>query len=190
MDPSAWLAVASGVGVAAACGLRAFLPLLVLGLLARVGWVELAASVRWLSGDFSLIALGVATVLELAADKIPIVDHVLDTVGLALRPAAAWLGAYALLYQWPAPWGQAVSLALALVALGIQGAKAKLRLGSTVATFGVGNPVLSALEDAMAFVVSLVALLVPLLAFAAIVLLGFALARRRPPGVARRASAA
>ena len=53
---------------------------------------------EWLAHDFALVALGVATVVEIAADKIPVVDHVLDVLGLAVRPAAAWLASYAVFH--------------------------------------------------------------------------------------------
>jgi hypothetical protein len=178
VDVSVWIAVVSGVALAAACGLRAFLPLWLLGLAGRAGWVEVVPSAAWISSDLALIALGVATVVELAADKIPVVDHALDAVGLVVRPAAAWFAAYALLVHWPAPWGQAAAFVLALIALAIQGVKAKVRLGSTAATFGAGNPLLSAIEDAMSFAISVAALLLPWVALAGILVVAWWLHRR------------
>jgi hypothetical protein len=135
---------------------------------------------RWLSSDPALIALGVATVVEIAGDKIPVVDHALDVIGLALRPAAAWLATYSLLVHWPAPWGQLVALLPALMALGIQGAKAKVRLGSTALTLGTGNPVVSLVEDLLSLAMSAVALIVPWLALALLLVVLAVLARRRP----------
>lgn len=179
MDMSQWLAIGAGVALSAACGLRAFLPLLVLGLASRNGLVGLSPNVAWLTSDAALIALGVATVLELAADKIPVLDHGLDAIGLVLRPAAAWLATYALLIHWPTPWGQIVALALALIALAIQGAKAKVRLGSTALTLGTANPLVSIVEDVIALGMAAAALVVPLLALAAAVLLAIVLGRRK-----------
>jgi hypothetical protein len=179
MHMSQWLAVGAGVALSAACGLRAFLPLLVLGLAARSGGVHLSPNVGWLASDISLITLGVATVLEVAADKIPVLDHALDAIGLVLRPAAAWLATYALLVHWPSPWGQVIALVLALIALAIQGAKAKVRLGSTALTLGTANPLLSIVEDVLSLGMAAAALVVPLLAVAATLLLVFVL-RRRP----------
>jgi hypothetical protein len=171
--------------LSAACGLRAFMPLLILGAAARGGLVELAPSVRWLTTDPALIALGVATVVELAADKIPVVDHALDAIGLVLRPAAAWLATYALLVHWPAPWGQLVALLPALMALGIQGAKAKVRLGSTTLTLGTGNPVVSLVEDLASLAMAAIGLIVPWLVLAALLVLALVLAlRRRGPRTA------
>ncbi|TMQ73936.1 MAG: DUF4126 family protein, partial [Candidatus Eisenbacteria bacterium] len=50
-----WLPLLSGVAVAASCGLRAFLPLLALGLAARASLITLRGGAAWLSGDLALI---------------------------------------------------------------------------------------------------------------------------------------
>src|SRR5437773_10668842 len=118
------LALLAGVAIAAACGLRAFLPLFVLGLASRFGGVELAPMARWLAGDAALIGLGTATVLEIAADKIPVVDHALDAVATIVRPAAAALAAYGLLVHWPAPVAALLALLLGGTALALHAAKA------------------------------------------------------------------
>jgi len=173
------LALASGIAVAAACGLRAFLPLLLLGLAARAGLIALRANAAWLASDLALLALAVATVVEVAADKIPVVDHALDAIGTVLRPAAAWLGAYAVLQAWPSPWAQMAALALGTTALAVHGAKAKLRLGSSIVTLGTANPFVSFIEDGLALVTMAIAILVPALAIAIPILLVIAF-RRRP----------
>lgn len=179
MDTSVVIAVFAGIVIAAACGLRAFLPLLVLGLAARAGWVELDPRAQALTGNLALLALSVATVFEIAADKIPVVDHALDVIGTFVRPAAAWLGAAALFHGWPAPWGALVSLALATVALGVHALKAKLRLGTTALTLGHGNPVVSSLEDLIALIMTLMAVLLPILGFILLVVLVVSALRRR-----------
>ena len=179
MDVTVWLALLSGIAVAAACGLRAFLPLLLLGLAARLGLLELRGGAEWLAGDLALIALGVSTALEIAGDKLPIVDHALDVVGTVLRPAAAWLGAYAVLQSWPTPWAQIAAVVLGTTALGVHVLKAKLRLGSSAVTLGGANPVVSVIEDGIAFVAMVVAVLAPVLAIVVPALLVMAFRRRR-----------
>lgn len=158
---TAALALLAGVGIASAAGLRAFLPLLALGAAGRLGWLTVHESVRWLSSDAALIALGAAAVLEIAGDKIPVVDHALDVVGTVLRPAAGWLGAYALMPEWPAPWPAIVAFVLGSSALAVHGLKAKTRIGSTAVTAGAGNPFLSVLEDVAALLLIGLALLLP-----------------------------
>ena len=169
MDWSWLLAIAAGVGIAAACGLRAFLPLLLLGIAARADWIHLRAGSEWLATDLALAALGIAAVLEIAADKIPVVDHALDAVATVLRPVAAWLGAFAVLGNLPAPWGQISALVLAGFTLGVHALKSTLRVGSTAGTLGHANPLLSVAEDALAFVLTW-AVIVPLLAVLALAL--------------------
>src|SRR5262249_17289756 len=119
-----WLvAIAAGVGVAAACGLRAFLPLLFLGAAERLRPIPPPPGALWLATNPALVALGIATVLEIAADKIPVLDHALDAVATVLRPVAAWIGAFAMLGPWPSPWGQITALVLAGLTLGVHALK-------------------------------------------------------------------
>jgi len=164
------LALVSGVAIAAACGLRAFLPLLALGLAARFGLFHLRAGAEWMAGDPALWALGIATVLEILSDKVPVVDHMLDAVGTLIRPAAAWLGAFAVLNGWGSPWAQIAALVLGAGALAVHGVKAKTRLGSTVATAGHANPLLSVVEDSGVLVLVAAAIFVPLLALGLILI--------------------
>src|SRR3712207_3888395 len=77
-----------GVSLAACAGLRAWLPMLVAGLLSRAGYLPLHAQAAFLSRDDTLIVLGVATIIELLGDKISALDHLLDAAGTLLRPAA------------------------------------------------------------------------------------------------------
>jgi hypothetical protein len=182
MNTGLVIALLAGVGVAASAGLRAFLPLFVIGLAARVGLVTLKPGGEWLAGNLALICLGTATVLEILGDKIPVLDHALDAIGTAIRPIAAAFGAYAVLVHWPTPYAQIVALLLGALALGVSLVKAKLRLGSSAATLGHANPVLSTAEDATATTLVLAALFAPLLAFvlvAAVVGIAAAWRRRR-----------
>jgi hypothetical protein len=179
MDVTLILALLTGVGIAAACGLRAFLPLFVIGLLARAHLVHLQPGASWLAEDTALIALGVATALEILADKIPIVDHALDVIATGIRPLAATLGTYAVLVNWPTPWAQLLALTLGGAALLLHVAHAKLRLGSTALTAGHANPLISIAEDAGALSLLAIAVFAPLLVLLAIVALVFVVRRRR-----------
>jgi uncharacterized protein DUF4126 len=180
---TSWLlALAAGVGIAAACGLRAFLPLLFLGAAARMELIHLRPGSEWIASDAALLALGIATLLEIAADKIPVLDHALDAVATVLRPAAAWLGAFAVLGQWPSPWGQLAAFFLASFTLGFHALKSAVRVGSTATTLGHANPLLSGAEDVASFLLCW-AVIVPVVALLAIALgtwLLLSLRRRRP----------
>ena len=166
MDQTASVAfqVAAGIGLAACAGLRAFLPLLVVGLAGRLELVPLSESFAWLATGPALVVLSVAVVAELLADKVPVVDHALDALGTLVKPVAGTLLAASVLTDLP-PLPTAV-LALCTggaVSAGVHLTKAKVRLLSTAATAGIGNPLLSVLEDVGAVIGSVAALVVPLL---------------------------
>jgi hypothetical protein len=142
-------AAAAGIGLAACCGLRAFLPLLLAGLAARFLDWPLAPEVAWLQSNAVLGALAVATVAELAADKVPLLDHALDAVHTVLGPAAAVLASVS---AWTHLSPQhAVLIALltgAPIALGVHSMAALLRVKSTLLSGGIANSALSVGEDA------------------------------------------
>jgi len=84
------------------------------------------------------------------------------------------------LQGWPEPWGALIALMLGGLALGVQGVKAKARVGSTVLSLGHANPLLSAFEDLLALTGVVLALVVPVLALTVLVLgLWFVFGRRR-----------
>ena len=91
MDAVSWFEIvpslALGIGLAACAGLRAWLPLLLLGGLARWGVVDLSPSFEFVASTRALILFGVATVVEIAGDKIPAVDHTLDALSTVLGSA-------------------------------------------------------------------------------------------------------
>jgi len=139
----------------------------------------LRGGATWLAGDLALAALLVAAVLEVVADKFPVVDHALDAVATVLRPAAAWLGSYAVLSAWPTPWAQIAAIILGTMALTVHGVRASLRLGSTTTTLGVANPLLSLLDDAIALLLLAAAIFGAIALVVAVPALAWLLARRR-----------
>jgi len=161
-------ALALAIALAASAGLRAWLPLLLAGGLARLGVLDLGSSFQFLASTRALVLFGVATAIELIGDKIPAVDHALDVVGTPLRPAAGALLAASVLGTVTDPLtsvvlGTAVGAPSALVP---HAAKAAVRAASTAVTGGLANPLLSFLEDAISIVTFILAVLVPLLVVA------------------------
>jgi Domain of unknown function (DUF4126) len=179
MDLSIPLAVMTGIALAAACGLRAFLPLLVLGLAARLSGIPLSSGWMWLAQTPTLIALGVATVVEMIGDKIPVVDHALDVAGTVLRPAAAAVAMLGVIPGVPPALRILLAIASGASALGVHAIKAKTRIGSTALTLGHANPLLSLAEDGVTLTLSTAAIVVPAIAFAFILLLIWLSVRRR-----------
>ncbi len=175
-DVLQWLpAVLLGLGLAASSGLRAFLPLLMLAMAAHwnVFGIGVSGSFQWLGSPLALAALSVATIIEVAGDKIPVVDHALDTLGIVIRPLAGALAAAAALNTGDPATAALLGLVIgAPIALGVHGAKAGARGVSSATTLGVANPVISIFEDIAAFLVALLALLAPLLVPLMLICLG------------------
>lgn len=166
------IALCLGLGLAAATGLRAFLPLLIVAVLARFGLmgVDFGPNFAWLESDIALIALSVAVAAELVLDKIPAVDSAVDVGMTAIRPALAGVLVMASFSQADPAIAPILALIAAPVALLGHGAKAVTRPAVTATTGGLGNPVASAAEDGWALVLTGLALLAPLLVPLAILL--------------------
>ena len=173
-------ALALAVALAASTGLRAWLPLLLAGGLARAGFLQLGDSFRFLSSDHALILFSVASVLELAADKIPALDHVLDGLSTFVRPAAGSVLAASALGVVSEPLtalvlGVAVGAPSSLIP---HAAKSLVRAASTAFTGGLGNPVLSFLEDGLTVFLVALAVLVPAAVVFGLGIVAFLLLRR------------
>ena len=156
-------AVITGLGLAGAAGLNAYVPLLVVGLLGRTGVLHLSAPYDSLSDTPVLIVLGVLFAIEFLADKVPGVDSVNDVVQTIVRPAAGAVlmaGSLGIGTDLP-PWVGVV--AGIITAGGIHATKAAARPVVNVSTAGVGGPVVSLVEDAVSLAASLLAVLAPLL---------------------------
>lgn len=170
------LQLVMGLGLAACCGLRAFLPLLALGLAGRLEVVDLSGTYDWLNSTPALTVFGVAVAGELLADKVPLVDHAFDALATLLKPVAGALVVAPLVSDWtPLQLTVLLMLAGGSVAGLVHVAKAQLRLASTALTAGLGNPLLSAAEDTGAAAGSVMVILLPIAAAALAFALGAAL---------------
>ncbi|MBK8995449.1 MAG: DUF4126 domain-containing protein [Myxococcales bacterium] len=174
-------AVALGIGLAATAGLRAWLPLLLAGGLARLGVLELGEAFGFVSSTPALVLFGVATVAEIVADKVPAVDHALDVISTVVRPAAGALLAASALYQVKDPL---VALVIGLcvgapVALGPHAAKSALRAASSATTAGIANPLVSFVEDALAIGLFIAVVILPVISVAVLATVIWLLVRRR-----------
>ena len=161
-----------GIGLAAACGFRVFVPLLVLSIAARTGHVPLSGDFQWVASLPALIAFATATVAEVAAYYVPWLDHALDTVATPSAVLAGVIATAAVVGDLPpvVRWGLAV-LAGGGIAGTVQGATVLTRLKSGTVTAGLANPVVASAELAGSLVTSILAVLLPLLAVVLIVVL-------------------
>ena len=173
------LSVALGLGLAAACGFRVFVPLLVMSVAVRSGHMAVTPSFEWVGSDIALVCFAVATVLELAAYYIPWVDNLLDTVATPAAVVAGILVTASVITDMSPflRWTLAV-LAGGGVSTGVQAVTVAGRQISSLTTFGLGNPLIATLEAIGATVMALLSIVLPLVAIAAIAVL-FVLALRR-----------
>ena len=155
-----------GLGLASATGLRTFLPLLMLALAERfhLFGIDLNQQMEWLGSTPAIVALGIAAVVEFAGDKVPVVDHGLSLLGAVTRPVAGAVAAGSV-FVGVDPWIAAVAGIIigAPTALAFNAAQGGTRVASTATTGGLGNPILSFIEDALAFFATLIALVAPIL---------------------------
>ena len=184
INESTILSVCLGLGLAAACGFRVFVPLLLVGLASRGGFVNLGGSFEWMGATPALIAFGLATVLEIGAYYVPWLDNLLDSAAGPIAVVAG-IAVSASVFTGMDPflkWSLAV-IAGGSLAASTQGITTLVRGISTVTTGGLGNPVVSTVEAFVAAILSFLAILVPVLAFGlALLIVAFAIRRirRRP----------
>ena len=180
--------VLTAFGLSASAGLNAYIPLLIIALLARfTTWVKLSPPFDVISNEWVIGALVVLLVIETLADKIPGVDHVNDFVQTFIRPTAG-----AVLFASEANVLRDINpviplIAGLLIAFSVHATKATARPIVNLSTLGIGAPVVSVIEDVTAVVTSLVAVFLPfgliLLALIFLIVLfklSSRMARRRP----------
>lgn len=161
-----------GVGLAAASGFRVFLPLFAVSLASYLGLIPMGDNFAWLSGLPTLITTGVATVIEILAYYIPVVDNFLDTLSI---PLATIAGSVLFASQFM-ELGTFPQWALALIAGGgtaatIASGFAGTRAASTATTGGIGNNLVATTETAGAGIMSVLSIFLPVLAFIAAIAL-------------------
>ncbi|MGV3579413.1 DUF4126 domain-containing protein [Brevundimonas sp.] len=169
-----------GLGLASATGLRTFLPLLMLALAVkfRMFGIELNDQMAWLADWPAIGALGVAAVAEFAGDKIPVVDHGLNVLGAFTRPVAGAVAAGSV-FAGLDPTTAAIAgiIVGAPTAFAFNAVQGGARLTSTATTGGVGNPLLSFIEDVLSFFTVTLAFLAPILAPVVLIVLAVLLFR-------------
>lgn len=154
-----------GVGLAACCGFRVFVPLLIASIATKLGIIGTMDGFEWISGWPALVGLSLATVFELGAYYIPWLDNALDTIATPLSIAAGTLLSTSFLnIDTPIlQWGLGLMLGGSSAGI-VQAGTSLLRLGSTATTGGLGNPVVATSENVASFGLSILTVLLPLVA--------------------------
>ncbi|MCB0077095.1 MAG: DUF4126 domain-containing protein [Anaerolineales bacterium] len=158
------LALFTAFGLSSSAGLNAYIPLLITGLVARyTDLLTLNGPFATLENPWVLGTLAVLLLIEMTVDKIPALDSLNDVIHTVIRPAA---GAILFAANSGAVGGMdpAFAMVLGLLTAGsVHATKAVARPVVTASTAGLGNSVVSAGEDVVATVASLLAIFVPLL---------------------------
>lgn len=166
------LSIALGIGLAAAVGLRVFLPLLVASAAAYTGHLQLSDNFAWLGSGPALIMLAVAATAEVLAYYIPVVDNALDAVAAPAALVAGTLVSAAVMTDVPpiVKWTTAIIAGGGVAGL-TQGVTTALRAKSTALTAGLGNSVIATSEAGGALLLAGLALIAPFIAVAVVAIL-------------------
>lgn len=164
MEKETIIAIAVGIGLAASCGFRVFVPMLVAAIAAKTGLLPLNESFQWLGSWAAIVALFTATIVEIVAYYIPFVDNLLDTI---TTPLAIGAGTLLLTSVLPVD-NDLIKWITGLVVGGgaaatVQGGTVLTRLASSKFTAGTGNAVVATGEHAAAFGSSILSLIIPLI---------------------------
>ena len=180
------LGIFSAFGLSASAGLNAYIPLLVVGVIAHYFPDTLTLNQPWdlIANPWILLLLGILVLIEMLADKVPAVNHINDLLQTFIRPAAGAVvfAASARVFSHIHP---VFALACGLLVAGSVHAvkSAAIRPAVTAATAGAGNIPVSIAEDIAATGVSILSLLLPLvmgiLLVSFFILLALWLSRRR-----------
>ena len=159
------LGIFSAFGLSASAGLNAYIPLLVIGVIAHYfpNAIHLNQPFDLLANPWILILLGVLVIIEMVADKVPAVNHINDVIQTVVRPAAGAV-AFAASANVITDVNPVLALACGLLVAGsVHTVKAAaVRPAVTATTGGAGNIPVSIAEDIIAFISSVLAIMIPI----------------------------
>jgi hypothetical protein len=168
-----------GVGLAASCGFRVFVPMLVMSVAAKAGQLDIDGGWNWIASWPAIVCFGVATLAEVGGYCIPWLDNLLDSLA---SPAAVIAGtvATAACVSDMSPWLQwSTAIIVGGGAAGaVQSVTVAARGASTATTGGIGNPLIAIFELVMSAILSLMAVVAPILALILLATVMFFLVRR------------
>ncbi|MBI3151745.1 MAG: DUF4126 domain-containing protein [Chloroflexi bacterium] len=160
------LGVFSAFGLSASAGLNAYIPLLVIGVIAHYfpNTLNLNQPFDLIANPWILILLGILVIIEMVADKVPAVNHINDLIQTVVRPVAGAI-AFAASANVITDISPVLALACGLLVAGsVHTVKAvAVRPAVTATTGGAGNVPVSIAEDIFAFITSVLAIMIPVI---------------------------
>jgi len=167
------MGVFTAFGLSASAGLNAYIPLLIVGVIAHyTDWIALNTPWDVLANPWVLIVLGILVLIEMLADKIPAVNHINDAIQTFIRPAAGAV-AFAASADVITNVSPVLSLICGLLVAGsVHVVKsAVVRPVVTATTGGAGNVPVSIAEDILASLMSILAIVVPIMVAVILILM-------------------
>lgn len=142
------LSLSLGLGLAAACGFRVFIPPLMIGVASRFDLYELEGSFVWVGETWAIGVFAIATLIEIGGYYVPWIDNLLDTIA---TPAAIIGGIFVTSASLEGEMDPSMQWMLSIIAGGstagvIQIGTVATRAVSTTTTGGLANPIVSTLE--------------------------------------------
>jgi len=162
-------AIFLGLGLAAACGFRAFLPPLIIGIFSREDLITLSDSWQWLSSNWAIALFATAALFEICAYFLPWLDNLLDIIATPSAITAGTILTCASLdgINPSLQWILALMTGVGLTG-SVQLSSVLIRGLSTATTGGIGNPIVNFIEILMSIILTILAILIPILAIALI----------------------
>jgi hypothetical protein len=157
--------ILAAFGLSASAGLNAYIPLLIVGVIAHyTDWIHLNPPFDLLANPWVLIVVGILLIIEMLADKFPAVNHVNDAIQTVIRPAAGAI-VFAASANVITDLNPIIAIICGLLVAGsVHTVKAAaLRPAVTATTGGAGNVPVSIAEDIVATVLSILSIVLPIL---------------------------
>ena len=157
--------IMTAFGLSASAGLNAYIPLMVVGVIAHyTNWIKLNSPYDILANAWVLIVIGILLIVEMLADKIPAINHINDIIQTGIRPAAG-----AIIFAASAHVVTNVHPVIAIICgLLVAGSvhvvkSAAIRPVVTATTGGAANIPVSIAEDVFATGLSILSIVIPVL---------------------------
>jgi hypothetical protein len=158
------ISILLGLGLAASCGFRIFVPLLISNIASLLGYIHFSGGFEWMGSWVAFALFLTATIAELSAYYIPWLDNALDTIAVPLASVAGTLLTVAVTTDLPpmVQWTLGIIMGGGTAAI-VKTAAGATRLGSSATTGGLGNWIIATIEHIASVLMSILSFLAPVL---------------------------
>ncbi len=180
------IGICLGLGLAASCGFRVFVPLLISNIASMTGIVNLGGGFEWMGSWPAFAIFLTATIAEIGAYYIPVIDNALDTISVPLAAVAGTLLSVTFITDVPpmVQWTLGIIVGGGSAAV-IKSGASMARLKSTAFTAGWANWIIATFEHVTSFVMSVLTVLLPIvmgvIALGVLGFFGWRLAKKKNP---------